>query len=90
MKVYLYIYYINANEIPGELSGENMISSHVERSPLLWLRYIIYCAFCNDLVFHCCLYNKQNITWPLGDTKFLFECLKIPADYTSVDPFTPS
>ena len=23
------------------------------------------------LVFHRCLYNKQNITWPRGDTKFL-------------------
>ena len=23
------------------------------------------------LVFHWCLYNKQNITWPLRDTKFL-------------------
>ena len=40
------IYYINTNEIPGELSDENMISftcennklsSHVKRSPLLWL-----------------------------------------------------
>ena len=30
-------YYINTNEIPGELSRENMISSHVKRSPLLWL-----------------------------------------------------
>ena len=37
------LYYINANEIPGELSGKNMISSretnmlssHVKRSPLL-------------------------------------------------------
>ena len=27
----------NTNEIPGELSRENMISSHVKRSPLLWL-----------------------------------------------------
>jgi len=31
------IYYINTNEIPGELSRENMISSHVKISPLLWL-----------------------------------------------------
>ena len=30
----------------------------------------------NGLVFHWCLYNKQNITWPLGDTKFLFSCWK--------------
>ena len=28
----------------------------------------------NGLVFHWCLYNKENITWPLGDTKFLFSC----------------
>ena len=31
------IYYINANEIPGELSHKNLISSHVKISPLLWL-----------------------------------------------------
>ena len=30
----------------------------------------------NGLVFHWCLYNKKNITWPLGDTKFLFLCWK--------------
>ena len=30
-------YYINTNEIPSELSRENMISSHVKRSLLLWL-----------------------------------------------------
>ena len=30
-------YYINTNEIPGELSCENVISSHVKMSPLLWL-----------------------------------------------------
>ena len=30
----------------------------------------------NGLIFHWCLYNKKNITWPLGDTKFLFECWK--------------
>ena len=32
------IYYINTNEIPGELLHENLISSHVKISPLLWLR----------------------------------------------------
>ena len=40
-----YFYYINTNEIQGELSRENMIftcennmlSSHVKRTPLLWL-----------------------------------------------------
>ena len=26
------IYYININEIPGELSGDNMISSHVKKT----------------------------------------------------------
>ena len=31
------IYYINTNEIPSELSRENLISSHVKISPLLWL-----------------------------------------------------
>ena len=30
-------YKINTNEIPVELSRENMISSHVKISPLLWL-----------------------------------------------------
>ena len=31
--------YINTKQIPGELSSENMkITSHVERSRLLWLR----------------------------------------------------
>ena len=30
-------YHINTNEIPGELSRENLISSHVKISPLLWL-----------------------------------------------------
>ena len=26
--------------------------------------------------FHQYLYNKQNITWPLGDTNFIFSCWK--------------
>ena len=30
-------YYTNTSEIPGELSRENLISSHVKISPLLWL-----------------------------------------------------
>ena len=30
-------YYINTNEIPGELSRENVISTHVKIPPLLWL-----------------------------------------------------
>ena len=28
-------YFINTNEMPAELSCENMISSHMKRSPLL-------------------------------------------------------
>ena len=46
--------------------------------------YTINCTFHSkkpwkwqDLVFHWCLYNKQNITWPLRDMKFLFSCWKI-------------
>ena len=31
------IYYMNTNEIPGELLLDNLISSHVKMSPLLWL-----------------------------------------------------
>ena len=33
----MYICYINTKEIPGELSSENLISSHVKMSTLLWL-----------------------------------------------------
>ena len=83
-------YYINTNEIPGELSHENLISSNVKITcyPHMWkyhhcYGYIINRAFhtkkllkWNGLVFHWCLYNNWNITWPLGDSKFLFECWK--------------
>ena len=37
MYVIFCIYYIKTNEIPGELSREHMISSYVQRTPLLWL-----------------------------------------------------
>ena len=30
------LYHINTNEIPGELSRENLISSHVKILPLVW------------------------------------------------------
>ena len=83
--------YINTNEIPSELFRENLISLHVKITCCLpiWkyhlcYGYIIIRAFhtkkllkWNGLVFHWCLYNKENITWPLGDTKFLFSCWKI-------------
>ena len=65
-------YYINTNEIPGELSRENLISSHVKITCYLHMWkyhhcyvYIINRAFhtkkllkWNGLVFHWCLYNK--------------------------------
>ena len=83
-------HYINTNEIPGELLRKNLISSHVKITCYLHMwkyhrcyGYIINRAFhtkkllkWNGLVFHWCLYNKKNITWPLGDTKFLFSCWK--------------
>ena len=67
-------YYINTNEIPGELSRENMISSHIKISCYVHMwkyqccyGYIINGAFrriklfqWNGLVFHWCLYNKIN------------------------------
>ena len=56
-------YYINTSEIPSELSRENFISSHVERSPSLWLHN-------KSRLFHCCLYNKENITCPLCGYEF--------------------
>ena len=63
-------YYINTSEIPGELSCEDLLSSHVrtsnvKRSPLLLLHY-------KSRLFHWCLYNKRNITCPLVDKNFIF------------------
>ena len=88
--IILLIFIISTNEIPDELSRENLISSHVKITCYLHTLkyfccygYIINRAFhtkkllkWNGLVFHWCLYNKRNITWPLGDTKFLFSCWK--------------
>ena len=65
-------YYINTNEIPGDFSCENMISSHVKITCYfhMWkyhrcYGYVINLAFhrkrrfqWNGLVFHWCLYNK--------------------------------
>ena len=72
MELILTSYYLNTNEIPGELSRENMISSHVKITCYLHMwkdhrcdGYIINRAFhrkklfrWNGLVFHWCLYNK--------------------------------
>ena len=41
------------------------ISSHVKRSPSLWLQN-------KSRLFHWRLYNKQNITCPLVDVNFIF------------------
>ena len=67
----IFYYYINTNEIPSELSRENLIYSHVKISPLLWLRNKSRLSHqklskWNGLVFHWCLYNKYNITWPIS------------------------
>ena len=60
-----------------------MISSHMKVTCYLHMwkdhhcyGYIINHAFCNDLVFHWYLHNKQNITWPLRDVKFLLSTLQ--------------
>ena len=37
----------------------------------------------SGLAFQWCLHNKSNITWPLGDTKFLFWCWKINVSWVS-------
>ena len=89
-KCNIIIYYINTNEILGELSRENLISSHVKITCYfhMWKYHLCYgyiinravhikkLSKWNGLVFHWCLYNKKNITWPLGDTKVLFPCWK--------------
>ena len=66
------IYYINTNEIPGELSHENLISSRVKITCYLhmWKYHLCYGNIINrafhtkkllkwnGLVFHRCLYDK--------------------------------
>ena len=68
------IYYINTSEIPRELSRENFISSHVKRSPSLWLHNKSHLWKQADLVFHWCLYNKQDIMCTCVDMNFIFTC----------------
>ena len=51
---------------------DNMLSSHVKRSPSLWLHNKSHLWKQADLVFHWCLYNKQNITYSLMDMNFIF------------------
>ena len=77
------IYYINTSEIPSEAfpqklhiftCEDNMLSSHVKRSPSLWLHNKLHLWKQADLVFHWCLYNKQNITYLIMDINFIFLC----------------
>ena len=53
---------------------DNMLSSHVERSPSLWLHNKSRLWKQADLVFHWCLFNTQNITYLLMDMNFTFSC----------------
>ena len=53
---------------------DNMLSSHVKRSPSLWLQNKSHLWKQADLVFHWCWYNKQNITYSLMDMNFIFLC----------------
>ena len=53
---------------------DNMLSSPVKRSPSLWLHNKSRLWKQADLVFHWCLYNKQNITYSLMDMNFIFSC----------------
>ena len=57
----------------------NMLSSHVKISPLLWLHNKLRLSHQKTIKvkwfgISLVLYNKKNITRPLGDTKFLFSC----------------
>ena len=69
------------NTVPSELSPKKLqiftreeISSHLKRSPSLWLHNKARLWKQADLVFHWCLYNKQNITYSLMDMNFIFSC----------------
>ena len=80
------LYYVNTNEIPGEILREKLISSHVKITCYLHLwkyhrcyGFIVNRTFhtknllkWNGLVVHWCKYNKWSITWLLLDTKFSF------------------
>ena len=53
---------------------DNMLSSHVKRSPSLWLHNESRLWKQADLVFHWCFYHKQNNTYSLVDMNFIFSC----------------
>ena len=58
----------------------DMLSAHVKISLLLWLHNKSGLSHQKPItvkwlmVVHWCLYKKDNITWLLGDAKFLFLC----------------
>ena len=70
-----YFYYINTNEIPGELSRETLISSHVKILPLVWHSVCTvpifvsqYSQASNMNTFHFCnqfFFFKSDISLPL-------------------------
>ena len=65
--------YYNTNEIPGELSRENVISSHVKILPLLWLH--------NKLRFSHQNYLSEMVWYFIGVFKInrtLYGRLEIP------------
>ena len=71
-----FLLYKHQWDTTSELSRINFISSHVKRSPLLWLHNKSRLWKQADLVFHWyrCLYSKQNITYSLMDMNFIFSC----------------
>jgi len=52
-----------------------MLSSYVKRSPSSWLHNKSPLWKQADLVFHWCLYNKQNITYSLMDMNFILHVM---------------
>ena len=51
--IHMYIYYINTNEIPGELLRENLISSHLKITCYLhMLKYHRCCGCIINRAFH--------------------------------------
>ena len=91
--LWLLIYYTNANEIPGELSRKNKISSQVKITCYLhmWKDHRCYGyqkkevplaanRFLSEMVWYFIgvyIINKTFITWPLGDTDHSSCVLKI-------------
>ena len=74
-------YYINTNEIPGELSHKNTISPLMKITCYLrmrkdhdWYGYMINCTFCSKNVFHWYLIGVYIIN--LFTLEILFNTMK--------------